>query len=60
MNPLTIKHAIENGFNAFDCVRYFKPEFTDAECDFIISEYTSYPLYGKDILVRQLNTLFIK
>lgn len=59
MNPLTLKHAIENNFTAIDCVKYFKPDWTDKECDFHILEFTCYP-FSTEIMIEQLNNFFIK
>ena len=59
MNPLTLKHAIENNFTAIDCVKYFNPDWTDEECDFHLWEFTCYPL-SMEIMIEQLNKYFIK
>jgi hypothetical protein len=63
MKPLTKQHATDNNFTPIDCVRYFKPKYTDAECYTIIWKFTSYPFtYSKDLedLINQLNKLFLK
>jgi hypothetical protein len=63
MKPLTLQHATENDFTPIDCVRYFKHEYTDAECDTILWNFTSYPFtYSKGLesLINQLNKLFLK
>ena len=58
MKKLTIKHIIDNNFSAIDCVKYFKPEWTDEECDFYVWEYTVYP-FSIDGMVAKLNKDFL-
>jgi len=54
MTPLTIEHAIENSFTPIDLVKYFKPEWKDAECDHYLWEYTCFP-NDMDTTIKQLN-----
>lgn len=58
MIKLTLKHAIENKFTPIDCVKYFKPEWTDEECDFYLWEFTCFP-FSTEILIEQLNNKFL-
>ncbi len=58
MEKLTLKYAIENKFTPIDCVKYFKPEWTDEECDFYLWEFTCYP-FSTEILIEQLNNKFL-
>lgn len=32
MKPLTLEHAIENNFTPIDCVKYFKPDWSNEAC----------------------------
>ena len=59
MNPLTIQHAIENKFTGIDCVRYFKPEWSDEECDYHLWSHTCFP-FSTEIMINQLKQHFIK
>ena len=59
MNPLTLKHALENKFTGIDCVRYFKPECSDEECDYLLWSHTCFP-FSTEIMINQLNQHFIK
>ena len=36
MEAITLEHALENKFTPIDCIKYFKPEWTDEECDFYL------------------------
>ena len=54
MEKLTIKHVTKNKFTAIDCVKYFKTEWSDEQCDFYLWENTCYPFSTK-ILIEQLN-----
>lgn len=58
MKKLTIKHALKNDFNFIDCIKYFKPDWTDGRCDHYLWEETCYPFSPK-ILIEQLNNQFI-
>jgi hypothetical protein len=58
MQELTLEHAVKNSFTALDCVRYFKPEFTDEQCDFILWEYTCYP-FSIEGVIEQLNRKYL-
>lgn len=57
MDPLTYQYAIENDFTPMDCVRYFKPEASDQECDFILWEKTCFPA-STETMIAQLNQYF--
>lgn len=59
MNPLTLQHAIDNKFTAVDCIRYFKPDWSDEECDFYLWEFTYYP-FSMEIMIEKLNKYFLK
>ncbi len=59
MKPLTIEHAIENRFTAIDVIKYFKPDWSDNECDFYIWEFTCYP-FSFEVMIEQLNNRFIQ
>jgi len=59
MKPLTIQHAIENKFTGIDCVRYFKPEWSDEECDYHLWSHTCFP-FSTEVMIKQLNQHFIK
>ena len=54
MKPLTIQHAIENNFTALDCVKYFKPDWSDEACFDLLMEETCYPFNDK-AMIAQLN-----
>lgn len=58
MEALTKKYALENKFTPIDCVKYFKPEITDEEADFIIWEETCFP-FSTDEMIKQLNDKFL-
>jgi len=58
--PLTLQHAIDNKFSYIDCVKHFKPEWTDEQCDHYLWETTAFPLNGAEELIIQLNYNFLK
>lgn len=33
LKPLTLKYAIKNHFSPIDCIKYFKPEWSNEQCD---------------------------
>lgn len=59
MKELTAKYAIEKGMSAIDCVKWYNPDLTDNECDFILWEKTCFPM-NTDIWLKQLHECFIK
>lgn len=59
MKPLTLEYIEKNKILIpNDWVRYFKPEASDRECDFILWEQTCFPFSTK-ITIDQLNKLFL-
>ena len=54
MKILTLEYTIENKFTPIDCVKYFKPDWTDEYCDFYLWENTCFPL-SNEIFIKQLN-----
>lgn len=59
MKKLTLEHAIENKFNAEDCVRYFDENLSKEEVDYILWEETCFP-FSTETMIEQLNKKFIK
>jgi len=59
MKPLTLDHAIENGFTPSDCIKYFLPDLTDEEIGFYLWEETPFPLINGKELIDYLNSKFI-
>ena len=55
MIPLTLEHAIYNKFNAIDCVKYFRLDWSDKECDYWLWNETCYPM-DMETTIKQLNT----
>lgn len=58
MEALTIEYIITNKFTAIDCVKYFKPNWTNEECDFFLWEHTCFPC-STEFMVKQLNAEFL-
>lgn len=58
MTPLTLEHAIENNFNAIDCVKYFRPEWDNEYCDYFLYNYTCFPM-SMEKTIKQLNEQLI-
>jgi hypothetical protein len=58
MKRLTLKYAVDNGFTPIDCVKYFRPEWSDEECDFYLWNFTCFPMSIEDT-IKQLNEKFI-
>lgn len=52
---LTMAIAEEKCKTAVDLVKYFRPDWTDEECDFYLWEHTCYP-FSLEGTIRQLNT----
>lgn len=59
MRPLTLAYARENLFFATDYIKYFKPHWTDEECDYYLWEKTCYP-FSTEKLIEQLNEQLIE
>lgn len=59
MKPLTLEYAIENKFTAIDCVKYFKNEWSDDECDAYLWTATCYP-FSTQKMILQLNKQLIE
>ena len=57
MKPLTIEHAKEKNFTPIECVKYFKPDWSDEACFDLLMEETSYP-FDFEIMIKQLNNKF--
>ena len=57
MKPLTVEYAIENKFNALDLIKYFSPNITDEEADFLLWERTCFP-FSLEETIKQLNEIF--
>ena len=53
MTELTIEMAKDMPF--IDCVKHFKPEWSDEQCDFYLWEHTYFPFSTKEIIIKQLN-----
>ena len=56
---LTLQHAIENKFTDIDCVKYFKPDWSDEDCYYFLRSHTCFP-FSMEIMIEQLNKYFIK
>ncbi len=54
MEDLTVEYAIKNKFTTIDLVKYFKPEWSDEQCDFYLWEKTCYP-FSMEATISQLN-----
>ena len=59
LKPLTLEYAIKNHFSPIDCIKYFKPEWSDGQCEIYLWEFTSFPL-SIESMINQLNKKFIK
>ena len=57
MKPLTTEYAKENNFTPLDCVKYFKPDWSDEACFDLLIEETSYP-FDFERMITQLNNKF--
>ena len=51
--PLTIEQANQIS-NPIELVKYFKPDWTDEECDYYLWEFTCFP-FDLEETVKQLN-----
>ncbi len=56
---LTLEYAIDRKLTVYGIVRYFEPDATDEECDFILWEKTCFP-FDTGSMIKQLNALYIK
>lgn len=59
MEPLTVQYATDNNFTPIDCVKYFKPEWDDQQCDYYIWECTCFP-FSTEEMIEQLNKEFLR
>jgi len=57
MKPLTPEYAIDKNFTPIECVKYFKPDWSDEACFDLLMEETSYP-FDFEIMIKQLNNKF--
>jgi hypothetical protein len=57
MEELTIEMANKMPF--IDWVKYFRPDWTDDECEFYLWELTCFPFGFKDV-IKQLNEQLLK
>ena len=58
MKPLTIEYAVENNFiSAIECVKYFKPDWSEEACFDLLMEETCYP-FDFETMIKQLNNKF--
>jgi hypothetical protein len=58
MQELTLEYVISNKMSAIDCVKHFKPEWTNEECDFFIWEHTCFPS-STEFMIKQINANFL-
>ena len=58
MKKLTAEYVFENKFNVVDCVKYFRPNWTDDECFEYAINNTCFP-FGIGF-IDQLNAQLIK
>ena len=54
MEALTLEYAIENTLSPTDCVKYFKPDWSDEECSFYLWENTCFP-FSNEMMIDELN-----
>lgn len=54
IKTLTTETAIKNKMSPIDCVKYFRPDWTDDQCDYYLWEETCFPM-NTDIWISQLN-----
>jgi hypothetical protein len=59
MKPLTIEYAIENKLSPTDCVKYFKPNWSEKECSHYLWENTCFP-FSNEKMIESLNEQFLK
>jgi len=57
MTELTIDMAKDMTF--IDCVKHFRPQWTDQQCEFYLWEYTCFPLHFAET-IKQLNEQLLK
>jgi hypothetical protein len=56
--PLTLEKVKEEKMNGIDAIHYFKPEWTNDECELFLWECTCFP-FSTEQLINQLNDKFI-
>ena len=54
---LTLEKALELNLKWHDCIRYYKPDATDDECEFILWEQTCFP-FDHETTLNQIYGLF--
>lgn len=59
MQELTLEYVNDNLAHNSELVKYFKPDATKEEIDFILWEKTCFP-FDLERTIRQLNEYFIK
>lgn len=51
---LTLEHAKEKDFRVIDCVKFFRPEWTDEQCKDYLWNKTCFP-FDMEVMISQLN-----
>jgi hypothetical protein len=59
MEKLTLEYIEQNKLTPIQCVKLFKPDWTDEECDHYLWSFTCFPMSTK-IMIEQLNKAFAK
>lgn len=52
--PLTFE-MVQNKMSAQACIKYYRPDWTDTECDYYIWNETCYP-FSTEKFIEQINT----
>lgn len=55
---LTIEKAIELRFSAVKVVKFYFPDKSDEECDFILWEETCFP-FSNEVMMEQIYAMYI-
>lgn len=58
MKPLTLKYALDNKFNAIDCIKYYRPHWDDRRCNDFLWASTCFP-FDNNEMIRQINKQFL-
>lgn len=58
-DKLTLQMALENKFNATDCIKYYWPDMPDGDADYMLWNETCFP-FDNEIMLTQIYNKYLK
>lgn len=60
MQTLTKEIVFENAMSAIECVKWYWPNLSNSQADWIIWEMTAFPFSKGDMFMQELRSLYEK